>query len=187
MARRPPIPLGRLSRRRWPRWLVVLLLLLAALRGLDALVPTGPPERLEPDTYAVDRVVDGDTLLLANGAWVRLIGVDTPETVRPEHPVEPFGPEATEFTRRLIRDAGWRVRLEFDGPRKDRFDRFLAVVWVDGRMLNEELLRAGLARPRTEFRFSPPLKARLRAAAEEAEEARRGIHGPLPAPVGGTR
>jgi micrococcal nuclease len=162
----------------------VLLILLAALRGLDWLLPVGTPSHLEPGEYAVRRNVDGDTLLLANGARVRLIGADTPETVRPNHPVEPFGPEASQFTREMLAAAGNRVRLEFDGPAKDRYGRFLAVVWVDGRMLNEELLRRGLARLRTEFRFSPPLKARLRAARDEAKDAARGIHGPLPVPEG---
>ncbi|MDZ7616018.1 MAG: thermonuclease family protein, partial [Patescibacteria group bacterium] len=61
--------------------------------------------------------------------------------------------------------------------------RFLATVWVGDRMLNEELLRAGLARLRSEFRFSPPLKARLRRAEQDAKTDRRGLHGPLPSPA----
>ncbi|NQT11874.1 MAG: thermonuclease family protein, partial [Planctomycetes bacterium] len=60
------------------------------------------PEVLSEGTYRVERVVDGDTLLLANRARVRLQGVDTPETVKPNHPVERFGPEASEFTRRFV-------------------------------------------------------------------------------------
>ena len=160
----------------------MLLIVFAALRGLDWLLPLGPPALLEPGEYTVDYVIDGDTFALMNGARIRLIGADTPETVRPNHPVEPFGPEASRFTREMLATADHRVRLEFDGPAKDRYGRFLAVVWVDGRMLNEELLRHGLARLRTEFRFSPPLKARLRAARDEAKQAQRGIHGPLPVP-----
>ena len=55
--------------------------------------------------YRVQRVVDGDTLLLDNQWRVRLIGADTPETVHPERPVEPWGPEATEFTRQCLAEA----------------------------------------------------------------------------------
>jgi micrococcal nuclease len=178
ISRIPPLP------RRWPRWLALLVLLLMALRGLDWLLPPASPQQLPPGEYTVERVVDGDTLLLVGGARVRLIGADTPETVRPNHPVEPFGPEATAFTRRLIEQHGRRIRIELDGPSKDRHGRFLAVVWVDDRMLNEELLRRGLARLRDEFRYSPPLKHRLRAARDAAKDANRGLHGPLPPPSG---
>jgi len=60
----------------------------------------------------VERVIDGDTLLMENGERVRLIGVDTPETKHPNKPVQHFGKEAAAFTRRMVE--GKRVRLEFD-------------------------------------------------------------------------
>ena len=119
------------------------------------------------------RVVDGDTLLLANGARVRLIGADTPETVKPNHPIEFCGPEATDFTERFV--AGGEVRLEFDGPRQDKYRRFLAHVWVGEKMLGEELVRAGLARAKTHYRYSEEAKARLRNAEAAARAADRGI------------
>ena len=133
------------------------------------------PEALDEASYAVRRVVDGDTLLLANGARVRLIGVDAPETVKPDWPVEPWGPEASEFTRRFV--AAGEVRLQFDRERLDRFDRFLAYVWVGDRMLNEELLREGLARFERGFRYSQTMKRRFGQAEEEAKIERRGIWG----------
>jgi len=133
------------------------------------------PESLREGTYRVERVVDGDTLLLSNGAWVRLIGADTPETVKPDHPVEPFGREATEFTRRFIEEGGGRVRLQFDRERVDPHHRFLAYVFVGDRMLNEELIRAGLATAETRFRYSPSMKTRFRRAEEAAQGAKRGI------------
>ena len=74
--------------------------------------PPGPPEILAEGLYEVQRVVDGDTLLLANHARVRLIGADTPETVKPNWPVEPWGPEATAFTKDFL--SGGEVHLEFD-------------------------------------------------------------------------
>ena len=78
------------------------------------------------------RVVDGDTIVIAPDRVVRLIGVDTPETVKPEHPVEPFGPEAAAFTRQFL--AGGTARLSFDRERVDRFGRFLAYVWDESKL-----------------------------------------------------
>lgn len=176
-------PVRRFSDRR--RWLAVALVLAAALllRLADRAAPPRAPRQLEPGVYRVERVVDGDTLLLAGGARVRLIGADAPEAFVPDSRPEPFSGEATRFAEQFVADGGGEVRLEFDGPRRDRYDRFLATVWVGDRMLNEELLRAGLARLRSEFPFSPPLKARLRRAQDEAEAAHRGLHGPLPPPA----
>jgi micrococcal nuclease len=164
----------RYRRRLSPRAaaLLVLLVLLAVRLYWESGAPV-PPEALSEKTYRVARVVDGDTLLLEDGARVRLIGVDTPETVKPGAPVEPFGPEATAFTRRFV--AGGEVRLQLDRERKDRYGRFLAYVWVDGRMLNEALVRAGLARARLDYRYSEAMKRRFRRAEEEAQAARRGI------------
>ena len=75
-------------------------------------------------TYKVERVVNGDTLLLTNGERVRLIGVDTPETKHPEKPVEYFGKEACQFTRGMVE--GKEVRLEYDQTRRDKYNRILA-------------------------------------------------------------
>jgi len=170
-------PLRRFSYRRLTQrqtaFLVVVLALLVALRFWGPPGRPLPPESLEPGIYRLQRVVDGDTLLLGNGAAVRLIGADTPETVRPNHPVELWGPEATRFTRDFV--AGGEIRLQFDGPRKDKYDRFLAYVWVDGRMLNEELIRAGLAVAKTHYRYSAATKARFREAESEARAAGRGL------------
>jgi len=131
------------------------------------------PETLAPGVYQVERVVDGDTLVLANQERVRLIGADTPETVRPGQPAEPWGREATEFTRRFV--AGGQVRLEFDGRRKDKYDRYLAHVWVGDRMLEEELIRAGLATAETRYPYSAASKTRFVTAQSEAQAAGRGI------------
>ena len=93
--------------------------------------PSTRPEDAPPlaeGRYRVEYVVDGDTLKLAGppaGPFtVRLIGVDTPETVKRDHPVEPFGPEATQFTRDFLR--GGLVRLQFDRERLDVYGRTLA-------------------------------------------------------------
>ena len=137
-----------------------------------------PPDALAPGVYRVKRVVDGDTFQLANGARVRMLGVDTPETVKPNTPVEPWGPEASARTKALIE--GRDVRLEFDKERTDRYGRFLAYVWYhDDRsgeesLLNEELLREGLGRF-GDYRYSETMKRRFRRAQQEAQDSALGI------------
>ena len=153
--------------------LVVWRLAHPSIRPEDA-----PP--LAEGRYRVEYVVDGDTLKLAASPpagpiTVRLIGVDTPETVKRNHPVEPFGPEATQFTRGFL--AGGEARLQFDRERLDVYGRTLAYVWVDDKMLNEELLRAGLARYEPQFHYSDTMKRRFRKAEGAARAAGRGIWG----------
>ncbi len=153
-------------------WLLIIAL---AIWRAYASAPPAVPDQLDEGLHEVRRVVDGDTLLLASGARVRLQGVNTPETVRPDSPVEPFGPEASQFTKDFIEKAGHRVRLTFSLERKDRYDRFLAYVWNGDSMLNEELLRTGLAYARRDYRYSGEMKTRFTQAQEEARRAGRGI------------
>jgi len=173
-SRRPRVPRMR-ARGPWGAAITILVLVLLIVRAWQERDPAPPPEALAEESYAVEKVVDGDTLALANGARVRLIGANTPETVKPNHPVEPFGPEAKEFTARFVARGGHSVRLQFDRERKDRYDRFLAYVFVGDEMLNEELIRAGLARAETQYRFSASMKTRFQRAEDEARAARRGI------------
>jgi len=153
-------------------WL--FLLLLAVWRAYSS-TTSAAPEQLEEGIHEVRRAVDGDTLLLASGARIRLQGVNTPETVKPDCPVEAWGPEASQFTKDFIEKAGHRVRLTFSLERKDRYDRFLAFVWNDDVMLNEELIRAGLGYARRDYRYSEAMKHRFTQAQEEAQRAGRGI------------
>ncbi len=81
--------------------------------------------------YVVD-VVDGDTIkvnLAGEEYKVRLIGVNTPETNHPVKHVEPYGPEAKAFTKKML--TGRTVYLEFDVQEKDRYGRLLAYVWLE--------------------------------------------------------
>ena len=157
--------------------MALCLLLVARLwwSGPAASTPVRPPAG---GLHRVVRVVDGDTIVIAPDNVVRLIGVDTPETVKPNHPVERFGPEATEFTKQFI--GGGTVRLTFDRERVDRFGRFLAYVWVGHRLLNEHLLLVGLARFEPQFYYAERMKHRFRRAQEGARRARIGIWSPEP-------
>jgi len=108
------------------------------------------------DWVLVTHVTDGDTIGVGRG-WryekVRLIGVDTPETVHPTKPVEPFGPEASDFTKRKLR--GQRVQLEFEPANHyDRYNRLLAYVFLsDGTLFNADLIKWGYARVFGRYRF----------------------------------
>jgi len=156
------------------RLLVLLALLgLAGLQTVRGCSADPPAETMPAGEAQVERVVDGDTLLLANRVRVRLIGVNAPESVKPDSPVEPFGPEASAFTKQFI--AGGPARLEFDKERTDQYGRTLAYVWVGNKMLNEELLRAGLAKWERHYNYSQAMKTRFRHAEQEARDARRGI------------
>jgi micrococcal nuclease len=154
-------------------WLIVAVIVLWRMYAAPQM-PAGP-EVLEEGVHVVQRVVDGDTLLLGSGARVRLQGIDTPETVAEDRPVEAWGPEASQFTRDFVAHAGGRLRLTFSLERRDRYDRFLAFAWNGEVMLNEELVRAGLAEARLDFRYSNTMKRRMAAAQEEAKRAGRGI------------
>jgi micrococcal nuclease len=98
-------------------------------------------------TVTVSNVIDGDTIEVSPAIDglkdVRLIGVDTPETVDPSEGVEPYGPQASEFTTREL--SLRRVRLEFDEERMDQYGRLLAYVYLGGSMFNEELVEHGYA------------------------------------------
>lgn len=113
-------------------------------------------EQLETDGYGpgdrkvveVERVVDGDTALMridGRSEYVRYIGIDTPEMDWDQpYDSETCAPEATEFNESRLK-GGKRVVLEFDEELRDRYDRILAYVRVDGRLLNAMLLSKGLA------------------------------------------
>jgi micrococcal nuclease len=150
---------------------------------LAACSTTGPKDH-DPDlgavrsaTGVVTRVVDGDTAHIEVGGRdldVRFIGVDTPETVAPDQPVQCYGPEASAYTTRRLE--GERVRLEFDVERQDRYGRTLAYVWVGDELFNETLVRDGYAVVTT---FPPDVRyvERFVAAQRDAREHGRGLWG----------
>lgn len=93
--------------------------------------------------YYVKRVIDGDTILLANGQRVRYIGIDTPETKHPYKAVERFGKEAYLYNKKLV-EGKW-VSLEFDAEKRDKYNRLLAYVYVGDILVNAKLIEEGYA------------------------------------------
>ena len=138
-----------------------------------------PPTVLEPNATVV-HVVDGDTVVArvqGRDEHVRLIGIDTPETVDPDRPVMCWGPEASAETHRLLPD-GTAVRLVRDVEGRDAYGRLLAYVYRadDGTFVNLALARGGFA----DVLAIAPNTAHgdeLRAAVADAKQARRGLWG----------
>ena len=153
----------------------------SAPSGSGASRPT--EARREPAT--VMRVIDGDTIEVV--LWstqrletVRYIGIDTPETVHPSRPIEPFGPEATQANRALV--DGKAVTLEQDVTNRDRYGRLLRYVYVEVNgqdlLVNAELVRQGLARSSA----YPPditMQGSIARAEAAAKGARRGLWAPV--------
>jgi micrococcal nuclease len=168
---------------RAPLFIAAVLVVLAVTRGCGD--GGGSPEPSGPVSAHVTHVVDGDTIdvELPDGSeeTVRYIGIDTPETVKPDTPVQCGGPKAHAVNERLV--GGRTVTLRFDRERRDVYDRLLAYVYAPGEgpggrplFVNAELARRGLARTLT----IPPndsfaqLFARLAA---RAGAAGRGLWG----------
>jgi micrococcal nuclease len=106
----------------------------------------GPAAGSSVDARVV-RVVDGDTIVArvdGSDEYVRYIGVDTPETVKPDTPVQCYGPRASDENHRLAE--GRTVRLVFDQEVRDDYGRLLAYVHAGKRFVNAELVRGGFAR-----------------------------------------
>lgn len=139
--------------------------------------PTPEPE---PDKvlYDVLRVIDGDTIeVMIQGVKekVRLIGVDTPESVHPDPDRNTeCGKIASEFTKSRLE--GKKVELELDVQERDKYGRVLAYVYLDGIMFNKTLLKEGMAKVST---YPPNVKyvEDFLALQQEAREANRGLWG----------
>ena len=128
----------------------IIALLLAAV----AIYFFGAPEQQDDSGFivgTVKRVVDGDTAVITvDGAErrVRFLGVDTPETVHPNKPVQFYGKEASDFTKSSL--TGKKVWLEYDKSPQDRYSRHLAYVWtakpknINGETMRRDMFNARL-------------------------------------------
>ncbi len=104
---------------------------------------------LQADVATIVSVVDGDTIVLKvqnQTETVRLLGIDTPETVHPSKPIECFGPEASAFTKATL-IKGSAVKLVRDVEPRDRYQRLLVYLFLaDGTLFNQLLIDRGFAR-----------------------------------------
>jgi len=196
-SRRPgfgPRPVGRAVQTRLFRVALAALLIGTAIgcgsaasetgsgASADAWASLGPVGRTE--RARVVRIVDGDTIIVDRGRGnerLRYIGIDTPETVKPDTPVAWMGPQATAANQALV--AGREVVLERDVSETDKYDRLLRYVWLESDagwlMVNVALLRRGVAQVTT----YPPDVAyveRFLQAQRAARDAGAGLWGSPP-------
>ena len=141
--------------------------------GMPGIGPAGDRSG-RPGHATVVRVVDGDTLVVRVGGAhesVRLIGIDTPETVAPGRPVECYGAEASDHLEALT-PAGTDVRLERDVEARDVYDRLLAYVYRadDGLFVNRAQVEGGYA----EAKDYPPNSAHRTELQQVQATARAG-------------
>ena len=137
-----------------------------------------PRVRGARDAFAfVSRAIDGDTIELTSGERVRYLGMNTPETVKPDFPVECFGPEAHERNAALVE--GKQVRLVRDVSDVDKYGRLLRFVYVDKKFINLDLVGEGFARVETIAPNTGHLKEFV-GAEESARANRRGLWGTCP-------
>jgi micrococcal nuclease len=128
-----------------------------------------------PAAGRVVRVVDGDTIVVDGGSGpqiVRLLGIDTPETVHPDKPVQCYGPEASAYTKHLL--TGRTVELTYDRERVDSYGRWLAYVYLPGRprvFVNARIVERGFGRT---LSIAPNLAHRDQLAALERDAALAG-------------
>jgi micrococcal nuclease len=132
-------------------------------------------------TFTVVRVIDGDTIIIqdenGNEVRIRLIGADTPELN------EPMGQEAKIFTTKQIAESNNKVTLYYDGDTTDRYGRSLALVYITDKddkkvMLNELLIRKGLAVARVNYNYSTHTKTTFKLAQNNAKEKKLKIWAP---------
>lgn len=134
----------------------------------------------ENELYQVATVLDGDTFKV-NVGWhqitVRMLGIDTPETVDPRKPEQCYGHEASDESKRLLTGQSVRMKLNPNREERDRYNRYLAYVYLeDGTFMSEYLLTNGFAR---EYTYGKPYvyQKEFRSIEKEAKERKVGLWG----------
>lgn len=133
----------------------------------------------QPGLYRVTRFIDGDTIAVdMNGReeTVRMIGVDTPETHKPNTPVQCYGPAAAAFTKNLIGKQSVRLEADPTNQNRDRYDRLLRYIYLpDNRLVQKEIIAAGYGFAYTQFPFQK--KDEFVKAEQAADQADKGLWG----------
>ncbi len=170
------------------REIVIALFMVLGLSSPFAVsVPATPTTESVPSTiatstlYAVTRVVDGDTIHIdMNGKseTVRLIGINTPETVDPRRPVQCFGKEASNKAKELLESQKVRIETESSQGERDKYGRLLGYVTrEDGLFFNKYMVEEGYAYEYT-YRLPYKYQTQFKAAQKEAQTQGKGLWAP---------
>jgi micrococcal nuclease len=154
------------------KWILLFVLMGSMLAGCSSATVTTSSGR---EKVKVERVVDGDTFEVEIGGKkekLRLIGVDTPETKKPNTPVMYYGKEASDYTKKRLEKK--TVELEWDVDKYDQYKRLLAYVWIGDELFNRTLVQEGYARIAT---FPPNVKYvdLFKKDQEEARKKEKGL------------
>lgn len=132
-----------------------------------------------PGLYAIDHFVDGDTIAVnMNGKveTIRFIGIDTPETHKPNSPVQCYGTAAAAYTKNLIGSQQVRLDSDPDSTNRDRYNRLLRYVYLpDGLLVQAEIVKNGYGFAYTQFPFTK--SADFTSYQSEAHNAAKGLWG----------
>lgn len=153
---------------------VIVFVVLAALRLLIFDPGVESASRGTLQSVIVDRVIDGDTIVLSDNRHVRLLGIDAPELGRDGQPAQPYAEASRDWLRNQIEGHAAQLRLET--RQTDRYGRTLAWVYSsDDALVNAQLLDAGCARLLDDYGLPADLEPALRAAEATARVNRRGL------------
>lgn len=150
--------------------IVSAIALSAALPGLKKLQP------LEQEGVKLIKCTDGDTAhfkIDGQDTTVRFLAIDTPETKKPNTPVQPYGEEASRYTCDALSSAK-EIRLEYEKEKTDKYGRNLAWVFVDDKLLQEQLIQKGYAKVAylySDYKYT----GRLQKAEKEAKAQELGL------------
>jgi micrococcal nuclease len=170
-------------RRRHFHWISLVLVLILA-----TLVTARPDwfrsnlktaEQNQPGLYSINHFVDGDTIAVnMNGSveTIRMIGVDTPETHKPNTPVQCFGNEAASYTKQLIGKNEVRLQADSQDTNRDRYGRLLRYVYLpDGTLVEKRLISQGYGFAYTQFPFEK--SDEFKTLEDQAKASRQGLWG----------
>lgn len=179
MKRKVQTKVKRELRRKNRRWGIigVMLLVFGGLSFYEYKEKNTP--RPSDDEIQLSRCIDGDTAefwVEGEQVKVRFLAIDTPETVKPNTPVEPFGKEASDYTCNRLLEAK-EIQFEYEESNKtDKYGRMLAWIWVDGDLLQQELINLGYAEVKYiygDYKYTD----RLESIQENAKVEKIGIWG----------
>ena len=171
------------------RSLFILLLALVTICGgvcsVGVVAQASPNLQAKPvnpkllEAVKAYQVVDGDTAYFDLGSGkaikARLLLIDTPELHHPRLGQQPYGLEAKQRLQQLLREAH-KIEVEYDiGTHKDKYQRDLIYVWVDGQLVQEILVRDGLAQVAYVYQPNTRYLNYLEASQKEAKEAKIGL------------
>jgi micrococcal nuclease len=174
--------MARRIRKRTINSIISLVVLVIVLLGnhygwFDGATKTAVSD--QPGLYSINHFVDGDTIAVnMNGTveTVRFIGIDTPETHKPNTPVQCYGPAAAAHTKTMI--GSGKVRLESDpeSTNRDRYNRLLRYVYLqNGTLLNKEIVADGYGFYYPYFPFTK--SSEFEAAEKSAQATHKGLWG----------